>query len=78
MHIITMTKQDTVGTIGAVPDDSSGAGAPDSITPAMIKAGVNILWELGGEVSKEALANAVYQAMESQRFSDRDQLDQAR
>src|SRR6185437_6619280 len=31
MHIITMTKQHTACTVGAVPGDSSGAGAPATL-----------------------------------------------
>ena len=69
MHIVTMTKQCPNASSGRAPQ---GDGAPDSITPEMIKAGVAILWELETEVSKEALAKAVYQAMESQRSLDRD------
>lgn len=33
------------------------------ITPEMIEAGASVLWELEGEVSKEALAAAVFEAM---------------
>jgi len=36
---------------------------PIEVTPEMIEAGVSILWELEGEVSKEVLAREVFQAM---------------
>jgi hypothetical protein len=42
MHIITMTKQRSIGSFGVVPDESSGIGAPE-ITAEMIEAGVAIL-----------------------------------
>jgi len=60
-----MTKQQTKYSLGAVPDDSSGTGDPDQIgvTPEMIQAGVSVLYELGGEVSKATLASSIYRAM---------------
>jgi hypothetical protein len=43
---------------------------PDQITPAMVKAGVIVFYELEGEVSKERLARAVFEAMtEARRLS---------
>jgi hypothetical protein len=40
------------------------------ITPEMIEAGANILWNLEGEASKEALVREVYQAMEARRQAE--------
>lgn len=33
------------------------------VTPEMVSAGASVLWELEGEVSKEALAREVFRAM---------------
>lgn len=37
------------------------------VTPTMVEAGVAILWELAGEVSKATLAKEVFQAMDLAR-----------
>lgn len=63
-HIITMTKQDTGGSIAPVPD-LSGTGAL-AITPAMIEAGAAVLetrvFDLG-PYSLRHLAEDVFAAM---------------
>jgi hypothetical protein len=75
MHIITMTKQDTAGSLAPVPVDSAGAGAPGSrsfgasssppggVTREMREAGAEVIQNLCGVVDSYCLAVEVYNAM---------------
>jgi hypothetical protein len=66
MHIITMTKQNTIGTLAPAPDDSSGAGVPAfdiEVTPAMIEAGIYAAREHSLGEGLEELVRKVYLAM---------------
>ncbi len=63
-----MTKQHTIDSIESVPDDSSGAGAPDvEITPAMVAAGVYAAREHCLGEGLESLVKKVYLAMTLER-----------
>jgi hypothetical protein len=69
LHIITITKQPAEPRIGAVPGDSSGAGAL-GITPAMLKAGVDVIcenWGICGADIAPDLARDVFLAMCAQK-----------
>lgn len=63
-----MPKQQTIPGIGAVPDDSSGVGAPDAeikVSRAMRDAGEVAFDELASSYPPTLLVEAIYIAMRS-------------
>jgi hypothetical protein len=50
----------------------AGNACKVNVTPAMVVAGAGVLYELAGEVSKEALARAVFEATAAADEAPRD------
>lgn len=68
-HIITMTKQQTACSNGAVPAESVGAGDTE-ITPQMVRAGVAAYRQFDRDYdSDEEMVLAVYLAIRQQQSS---------
>jgi hypothetical protein len=68
LHIITMTKQQTIGSFGSVPAESAGAGAPDQIDTVIVSremrdAGERALDEFSDSYPPSLLVEAIYKAM---------------